>query len=76
MVARMNEATSGNLAGPAYRCRSCGLRLLRQSVGRISDGVIRRSSRARAQSDERIEYQSIDVHTLAKCTFARAKCPL
>src|SRR5258706_15279076 len=33
-------------------------------------------SRSSAQSDERIEYRSIDVQALAKRTFARAKCPL
>jgi hypothetical protein len=39
----------------------------------IVNARLSRSSRARAQSDERIEYQSIDVQALAKCTFARAR---
>lgn len=31
---------------------------------------------ARAQGDERIEYQSIEIQALAKGAFAGAKCPL
>jgi hypothetical protein len=31
---------------------------------------------ARAQGDDRIEYQSIEIQALAKGAFAGAKCPL